>query len=104
MTTEHEHRNVAQARRTVGLCLVILALSSAFATRPALAGVVGFQGLGDLPGGNIFSQAAGVSADGSVVVGQSNSASGGEAFRWTAGGGMVGLWATCPAAASLAKR
>ncbi len=33
----------------------------------------------------------GLSADGSVVVGVSNSASGTEAFRWTAGGGMVGL-------------
>ena len=33
----------------------------------------------------------GVSADGSVVVGQSSSASGIEAFRWTSGGGMVGL-------------
>jgi probable HAF family extracellular repeat protein len=35
--------------------------------------------------------ANGVSADGSVVVGQGVSASGGEAFRWTIGGGMVGL-------------
>jgi probable HAF family extracellular repeat protein len=35
--------------------------------------------------------ASGVSADGSVVVGQSYSASGYEAIRWTAAGGMVGL-------------
>ena len=48
-------------------------------------------GLGDLAGGIFHSDAKGVSADGSVVVGQSNSASGYEAFRWTAGGGMVGL-------------
>lgn len=33
----------------------------------------------------------GVSADGSVVVGQGSVASGSEAFRWTSGGGMVGL-------------
>ena len=33
----------------------------------------------------------GVSTDGSVIVGVSGSASGGEAFRWTAGGGMVGI-------------
>jgi probable HAF family extracellular repeat protein len=48
-------------------------------------------GLGDLPGGSFASFARGVSADGSVVVGQSNSASGDEAYRWTSGGGMVGL-------------
>ncbi len=49
------------------------------------------MGLGDLPGGSISSSASGVSADGSVVVGNSNSTSGTEAFRWTSGGGMVGL-------------
>ena len=45
-----------------------------------------FQGLG-----SIKSQAFGVSADGSVVVGIAPTASGAQAFRWTAGGGMVGL-------------
>ncbi len=48
-------------------------------------------GLGDLPGGTFLSNAFGVSADGSVVVGEGRSASGVEAFRWTQGGGMVGL-------------
>jgi probable HAF family extracellular repeat protein len=48
-------------------------------------------GLGDLPGGIFSSGADGVSADGSVVVGRSRSAFGGEAFRWTSLGGMVGL-------------
>jgi probable HAF family extracellular repeat protein len=49
-------------------------------------------GLGYLPGGSFSSSASsGVSADGSVVVGQSTSASGNEAFRWTQGTGMVGL-------------
>jgi probable HAF family extracellular repeat protein len=47
-------------------------------------------GLGDLDGGTFGSIALGVSADGAVVVGQGSSASGDEAFRWTAGG-MVGL-------------
>lgn len=46
--------------------------------------------LGQLPGG-YGSQALGISADGSVVVGQGTSASGDEAFRWTQAGGMVGL-------------
>jgi probable HAF family extracellular repeat protein len=47
--------------------------------------------LGDLPGGIFQSAAFGVSADGSIVVGQSTSSSGLEAFRWTSGTGMVGL-------------
>src|SRR5215510_14161600 len=50
-----------------------------------------FIPLGSLPGGIFHSDARGVSADGMVVVGGSNSASGFEAFRWTAAGGMVGL-------------
>ena len=49
-------------------------------------------GLGDLPGGEFFSEASGASAGGSVVVGGGgNSAMQKEAFRWTSGGGMVGL-------------
>jgi probable HAF family extracellular repeat protein len=51
----------------------------------------GVMPLGDLPGGAINSQAYGVSADGSVIVGQGESSSGREAFRWTEEGGMVGL-------------
>ena len=51
-----------------------------------------FQGLGGLPGTDYsYSDAKGVSADGSVVVGTSTSSSGSEAFRWTANGGMIGL-------------
>lgn len=48
-------------------------------------------GLGDLAGGSSFSQALATSADRSVVVGQSNSASGSEAMLWTAAGGMISL-------------
>ena len=51
----------------------------------------GFQPLGDLLGGGGSAQARDVSADGSVVVGLSGSASGLQAFRWTRAGGMVGL-------------
>jgi probable HAF family extracellular repeat protein len=57
----------------------------------------GAQGLGDLPGENFWSDASGVSADGSVVVGTGNRSFGGdsvdgpEAFRWTSAQGMVGL-------------
>jgi probable HAF family extracellular repeat protein len=51
----------------------------------------GMQGLGHLPGGGFQSVALGVSGDGSVTVGSSDSASGDQAFRWTSAGGMVGL-------------
>jgi probable HAF family extracellular repeat protein len=55
-----------------------------------------FIRLGDLPGDLFLSRAAGVSADGSVVVGASVSVSASgfqafEAFRWTSASGMVGL-------------
>lgn len=51
-----------------------------------------FQGLGDLPGGQVESHAFGVSADGRTVVGHSFSANGDkEAFKWTKLGGMQGL-------------
>lgn len=51
----------------------------------------GMVGLGDLTGGAWNSTAKAVSADGSVVVGNSGSASGIEAFRWASGTGIVGL-------------
>jgi probable HAF family extracellular repeat protein len=41
-------------------------------------------GLGSFGAGGFSSEAFGVSADGSVVVGRSNSAHGSEAFVWTA--------------------
>jgi probable HAF family extracellular repeat protein len=53
-----------------------------------------FQGLGDLPGGDVESQAFAVSADGSVVAGRSHSEltdNNPEAFRWTSGTGLVAL-------------
>jgi probable HAF family extracellular repeat protein len=58
---------------------------------PAFGAAPGFQGLGDLPGASFYSGAQGISADGSVVVGRSYSASGEEAFLWNAVNGMVGL-------------
>jgi probable HAF family extracellular repeat protein len=48
-------------------------------------------GLGFLPGGSSESYALGTSADGSAVVGYSDSTFGQQAFRWTESGGMVGL-------------
>ena len=51
----------------------------------------GMIGLGELPGGAFNSNAQGVSADGSVVVGNSFIVEATEAFRWTSGTGIVGL-------------
>lgn len=56
----------------------------------------GLRYLGDLPGDFSFSEALAVSADGQVVVGESVSAFGYEAFRWesaTSEAGLVGLGA-----------
>jgi hypothetical protein len=54
-----------------------------------------FVGLGDLPGGDIFSLATRVSNPvgpaGPVVVGESRTAAGRAAFRWTIAGGIQGL-------------
>ena len=51
-----------------------------------------FMGLGDLPGGDVYSEAAIVWANGSVVFGTSEIIDDDEeAFRWTNAGGMVGL-------------
>jgi uncharacterized membrane protein len=47
--------------------------------------------LGDLPGGVVWSSAADVSADGSIVVGGSDAASGLEPFVWDATNGMRNL-------------
>jgi len=53
--------------------------------------VPSFAWLEDLPGGNFYSKAWDVSADGNVIVGESHSAQGQQAFRWTPSEGMVGL-------------
>ena len=66
------------------------ALLFALCTRETYAAAT-FTPLGDLPGGSFESIANGISADGSVIVGQGISAAGPEAFRWTREGGMVGL-------------
>ncbi len=50
-----------------------------------------FQGMGDLPGGDFFSGAWGVSADGRFVVGGGTNEESAEAVVWTKEGGIVGL-------------
>src|SRR5690606_6293045 len=68
-----------------------LALAVALAAAAPAAADPFFLGLGDLPGGSFWSEARGVSADGSTVIGFSLRENGQEAFRWTEAGGMVGL-------------
>jgi probable HAF family extracellular repeat protein len=68
------------------MALTVLAFGS---VAPAQA--ARFLGLGSLPGGSFNSHAYDVSANGSVVVGDSYLGSNFEAFRWTSDTGMVGL-------------
>jgi probable HAF family extracellular repeat protein len=51
----------------------------------------GMQGLGDLAGGDFYSEATGVSDDGSTIVGHSRTAAGQRPFLWSADTGMVDL-------------
>jgi probable HAF family extracellular repeat protein len=77
----------------VMLAMGVGLLASSAATVPSTpVHAQSFSGLGFLPGGP-FSRAQGVNADGTVVVGFGDAATGivNEAFRWTQAGGMVGL-------------
>lgn len=73
-----------------GMFLKCGGISLALAASTALAGPM-FQGLGDLPGGDIYSAAYGISADGMTVVGSSHIATGPRGFFWTREQGMVAL-------------
>ena len=75
----------------LGRCICKAWLFALLAYVSALGDPVSFLGLGDLPGGTTASVAHGVSADGSVVVGISNSSNGWEAFLWTPQTAMLGL-------------
>ena len=83
--------------RTIGLSVVCAVVVWEIPRADAAS----FTPLGDLPGGDFFSRARDVSADGSVIVGESRSGfpgatsanltEGHEAFRWTKIEGMTGL-------------
>ena len=79
----------ARRMRRVAFTLIMLCTTTQLAASASV-----FHGLGDLDGGDFYSEAHGVSADGLVVVGRAKSTTSGssyEAFRWTAGTGMVGI-------------
>ena len=61
--------------------ILVVAFLTPFAINISRSDAVSFK-----PGGGFNSEANGVSADGSAVVGNSS-----EAFSWTSGGGVVGL-------------
>ncbi len=78
-------------KKFLGILGVLIVFGAGFHSGAPAFAQASFEGLGDLPGGSVNSQARAVSADGLVVVGWSSSGSGQEAFRWTQAGGMVGL-------------
>jgi uncharacterized membrane protein len=69
----------------------VVAILSAIVDPTLAASPAGFIPLGDLPGGDFYSRASAVSADGSTVVGDSMSATGFDAFKWTEATGIVRL-------------
>jgi probable HAF family extracellular repeat protein len=73
----------------VGGSSVVTTSSNLRAFRWTSAG--GMQNLGSLEGGGYYAQAEGISADGSVIAGLSDTGFGMRAFRWTSAGGMVDL-------------
>ena len=80
--------------RLVLAAACITSLGSGSFGSPALGGQATFEGLGSLdPNGFGPVIAYGISADGKVVVGQSNSPQGFQAFRWEGSTGIVGLGA-----------
>lgn len=77
--------------KTRGRSIAIPALVLGLIFHASCLAAVRFIGLGDLPGGEIYSYPEGVSDDGTVVVGVSNSSLGSEGFRWTRKGGIQRL-------------
>ena len=86
------HRRQAQGRsdssfesnRAAISCVAVVLL---VASAPAFGQGASFEGLGFLPSASPYSQATGISDDGTVVVGESN----GLAFRWDLVNGMQAL-------------
>ena len=68
--------------------LTVIVVAASLATSSLAGADALFTGLGDLDGGSSFSEAFGISADGSVVAGRGSSDLGSEAFMWTAEDGM----------------
>lgn len=87
--------NVHQAGRMIGVCAGVLAMSALSVS--VRAGSATFTPLGDLAGGDFFSYSFGVSGNGAVVVGQSTSASVGQAVSWSGGALTINALGSLPA-------
>lgn len=81
---------LTRTTRTLPLIVLVVCLFGAPGTS-AEGRTPGFRGLGDLPGGDYFSRALGISGDGTVVVGKSITDFGVGSFRWTLEEGIVGV-------------
>jgi probable HAF family extracellular repeat protein len=97
METTMSSRQIRSPRSSRSLLLsgaTLFVLSASSLASPSPGGQATFEGLGFLDP-NSFGPviAYGVSADGRVVVGQSNSPQGLQAFRWDAQSGILGLGA-----------
>jgi uncharacterized membrane protein len=74
----------------LGLAACVAVLAPLLAAQPAYA-QASFRGIGDLEGGAVFSEALGVSVDGTVVVGNSHSEAGRQAVISFPGGFLLAL-------------
>lgn len=84
--------NKRERHLPTGMVLAAVLSMAAVLTSPAVGVAASFRGLGGLNGAaTTYSIPRDVSGDGSVVVGESQSFDGVEAFRWTSDVGMVGL-------------
>ncbi len=85
--------------------LICRSLGVWVAVQSAAWGQPTLQGIGFLPGSDspIYSDANGISADGSVVVGRASSATGVDAFRWTVETGIVSLGSLPGGSGSIAE-
>ncbi len=72
-------------------CFVALSAASIGAAARADGPPLSLHGMGDLPGGFVVSMAHAISADGTTVVGTSDSDLGVQAFRWTLADGIQGI-------------
>lgn len=85
-----KYRKLIKSSSACWLALVASVTASGFMQ---LASAAEFIPLGNLAAGDPRSVAQGISGDGTVVVGLSNTGTAAEAFRWTSASGMIGLGA-----------
>ncbi|OFW89143.1 MAG: hypothetical protein A3B66_08335 [Alphaproteobacteria bacterium RIFCSPHIGHO2_02_FULL_46_13] len=71
--------------------IILIAATTVISLLAAAANAASIDSIGDLPGGAISSAGAGISNDGTVIVGSSISNNGVQAFRWTLGTGMINI-------------